>query len=322
MWTAADWAQTGFSPSLHKLNSTWKSLSKSVDSTWNDLESTPFCTEHQGDSKNLISPDAGAVAWWGTVGWSRVRNRWGWGQQWQLKTNMVGRWPLANSTGFIFFLLSVSFVNFMYYTTVVQCVCWYMCQLWEHHAQNFIFIYKSCSLAKPSHEWQLWPGLFEEAKAASGQAKARAFRPSQAGTPLSTTNESMQKGFYWMFYTYHCTTFGIRPGISPNVASPMLATSITLPNSMLTPFCRSAQYNKWIIAEQGFYQMFHTHCCTTLSIRTLLMQPRPHQPHLIHCWIVCQPLFVGLHSTTNNCNRNDVFTESIRMGKVKATHLE
>ena len=55
---------------------------------------------------------------------------------------------------------------------------------------KFIFTYQSHGLGQakpePSHEWQLWPGLrFEEAKAASGQAKARAFRPSWAGTALT-----------------------------------------------------------------------------------------------------------------------------------------
>ena len=38
---------------------------------------------------------------------------------------------------------------------------------------------------KPSHHWRLWPGLtFSKAGAASGQAKAVAFRPSRAGTSL------------------------------------------------------------------------------------------------------------------------------------------
>ena len=55
--------------------------------------------------------------------------------------------------------------------------------------QKFIFTYKSHGLGQaklePSCEWQLWPGLrFEEAKAASGQAKARASRLSRAGTAL------------------------------------------------------------------------------------------------------------------------------------------
>jgi hypothetical protein len=68
-----------------------------------------------------------------------------------------------------------------------------MCQLWEHHARKFIFTYKSHGLGQakpgPSCEWRLWPGLrFEEAKAASGQAKAGAFRPSQARTPLLETS--------------------------------------------------------------------------------------------------------------------------------------
>ena len=55
--------------------------------------------------------------------------------------------------------------------------------------RKFIFTYKSRGLGQakpePSREWRLWPGLrFEEAKAASGQAKAGAFRPSRAGTAL------------------------------------------------------------------------------------------------------------------------------------------
>ena len=54
---------------------------------------------------------------------------------------------------------------------------------------KFIFTYKNRGLGQakpePSREWRLWPGLrFEEAKAASGQAKAGAFRPSRAGTAL------------------------------------------------------------------------------------------------------------------------------------------
>jgi hypothetical protein len=55
--------------------------------------------------------------------------------------------------------------------------------------RKFIFTYKSRGLGQaklePSREWWLWPGLrFEEAKAASGQAKAGAFRPSRARTAL------------------------------------------------------------------------------------------------------------------------------------------
>jgi hypothetical protein len=55
--------------------------------------------------------------------------------------------------------------------------------------RKFIFTYKSRGLGQakpePSREWRLWPGLrFEETKAASGQAKAGAFRPSWAGTAL------------------------------------------------------------------------------------------------------------------------------------------
>ncbi len=39
---------------------------------------------------------------------------------------------------------------------------------------------------EPSHEWGLWLGpAFEKAKAPSGQAKAMAFGPSQAGTTLA-----------------------------------------------------------------------------------------------------------------------------------------
>jgi len=53
--------------------------------------------------------------------------------------------------------------------------------------------YKSRGLGQakpgPSRGWRLWPGLgFEQAKAASGQAKAGAFRPSRAGTALITYN--------------------------------------------------------------------------------------------------------------------------------------
>ena len=50
--------------------------------------------------------------------------------------------------------------------------------------------YKSHGLGRaklePSQVWRLWPGLgFEKAEAASGQAKAAAFRPSRAGTALA-----------------------------------------------------------------------------------------------------------------------------------------
>ena len=49
--------------------------------------------------------------------------------------------------------------------------------------------YKSRGLGQakpgPSRGWRLWPGLcIQEAKAASSQAKAAAFRPSRAGTAL------------------------------------------------------------------------------------------------------------------------------------------
>ena len=56
--------------------------------------------------------------------------------------------------------------------------------------KSTVFTYKSNSLGQAklwsSPGWQLWPGrVFLKAKA-SGQAKARVFRPSLAGTPLSS----------------------------------------------------------------------------------------------------------------------------------------
>ena len=48
---------------------------------------------------------------------------------------------------------------------------------------------KARAWAKPSQQWRLWHGLsFDKAKAASSQAKARAFRPSRAmHSPTSTS---------------------------------------------------------------------------------------------------------------------------------------
>ena len=61
----------------------------------------------------------------------------------------------------------------------------------DHQASTgqMILDAKSCGLGQaklePNCGWQLWPGLgFEKAKAPLGQAKARAFRPSQAETSL------------------------------------------------------------------------------------------------------------------------------------------
>jgi hypothetical protein len=49
---------------------------------------------------------------------------------------------------------------------------------------------------EPSREWRLWPGLtFDKAKAASGQAKAGAFRPSRA---VHSTREDLSEPKGWI----------------------------------------------------------------------------------------------------------------------------
>jgi hypothetical protein len=64
-------------------------------------------------------------------------------------------------------------------------VCQPICRIFFIH---FTYTSQGLGRARPglSQGSQLWPGLeFEKAKAASGQAKARALRPSQAETALT-----------------------------------------------------------------------------------------------------------------------------------------
>ena len=93
--------------------------------------------------------------------------------------------------GFYFLLSSVHFTSAMYYTIVLLC----MYIVLELSTVGVLYVkihfcIQSCGLGqakpKPSCEWQLWlhPG-FQWATAASGQAKARAFGPSWAGTSLT-----------------------------------------------------------------------------------------------------------------------------------------
>ena len=69
--------------------------------------------------------------------------------------------------------------------------------------------YTSCSLGwakpRPCPEWWLWPSLgSEQAKATSGQAKARAFRPGWAGTSLSMPLPTLSFAWptTWCIYKY------------------------------------------------------------------------------------------------------------------------
>ena len=87
--------------------------------------------------------------------------------------------------------------------------------------------------------------------------------------------------------------------------------SITVLNSMLTPFVGLHSTTNELLHKWDFYWTYHTCHCTTFGIGKLLKWHWPHQPHLLDGWLACQPhLYVCKLQQMNYC-LNKAFGESI-----------